>query len=141
MTTSTELLERLEGAFGRGNEWVVAECLIRFLTKHTGTSHINLQLVRQLTPDAASGRLDQVILRTLQFLAGDGIALLDTRFEIIDADDHPHHLDPQEVREALFLKVNPLTGASDPDVAAKIQMYFAPLPEVISQLAGAREQL
>jgi hypothetical protein len=141
MTTSTELLERLERTFGHGNEWIVADCLIRFLTKHTGTSHINLQLVRQLTPDAASGTLDQVILRTLQFLAGDGIALLDTRFEIIDANDHPHHLDPQEVKDALFLEVNPLTGDSDPDVAAKIQMYFAPLPEVIDQLVGSRGQL
>lgn len=138
MTTSTELLERLEGAFGRGNEWVVAECLIGFLTKHAETSHINLQLVRQLTPDAASGRLDQVILRTLQFLAGDGIALLDTRFEIIDVEDHPHGLDRQEVTEALSLKVNPLTGESDPEVAAKIHMYFAPFPKAMSQLAEAR---
>jgi hypothetical protein len=85
--------------------------------------------------------LDQVILRTLQFLAGDGIALLDTKFEIIDANDHPHHLDPLEVKEALFLKVNPLTGDSEPDVSAKIQMYFAPLPEVIGQLVGTRGQL
>lgn len=138
MATSNELLERLERTFGRGNEWVVAECLIGFLTRHTETSHINLQLVRQLTPDAASGRLDQVILRTLQFLAGDGVALLDTRFEINDAEDHPHGLDRQEVKEALSLQVNPLTGESDPEVAAKINMYFAPLPEAMSQLAEAR---
>lgn len=138
MTTSTELLERMEGAFGHGNEWIVAQCLIGFLTKHAETSYINLQLVRQLTPDAASGRLDQVILRTLQFLAGDGIALLDTRFEILDEEDHPHDLDRQEVRDALSLKVNPLTGESDPEVSAKITMYFAPLPEAMSQLAEAR---
>ncbi len=138
MTTSTELLERLEDAFGRGNERVVAECLIGFLTKHAETSHINLQLIRQLTPGAASGGLDQAILRTLQFLAGDGIALLDTRFEIIDAEDHPHGLDRQEVREALLWKVNPLTGESDPEVAAKINMYFAPLPGAISQLGETR---
>ena len=138
MTTSTELLERLEGAFGRGNEWVVAECLIGFLTKHAETTHINLQLMRQLTPNAASGSLDQVILRTLQFLAGDGIALLDTRFEIIDSEDHPQALDLQVVREALSLKVNPLTGESDPEVATKIHMYFEPLPSVMSKLAEAR---
>lgn len=138
MTTSNELLERLERTFGRGSEWVVADCLIGFLRKNTGTSHINLQLVRQLTPDAASGSLDQVILRTLQFLAGDGVALLDTRFEIVDAEDHPHGLDRQEVKEALSLKVNPLTGESDPEVAAKINMFFAPVPEVMSQLAEAR---
>ena len=79
-----------------------------------------------------------MILRTLQFLAGDGVALLDTRFEIVDAEDHPHGLDRQEVKEALALKVNPLTGESDPEVAAKINMFFAPVPEVMSQLARTR---
>jgi hypothetical protein len=138
MTTSSELLERLERTFGHGNEWVVAECLIEFLTKHANTSHINLQLVRQLTPEAASGGMDQVILRTLQFLAGDGIALLDTRFEIVDAEDHPHGLERQEVKDALDLKINPLTGESDPEVATKITMFFAPIPEALSQLAESR---
>lgn len=136
MTTSIEVLERLESAFGRGNECVVAECLIEFLTKHAETSHINLQLVRQLTPDAASGRLDQVILRTLQFLSGDGIALLDIKFEIVDAEDHPHALNRDEVKEALSLKVNPLTGDRDSEVATKINMYFAPIPGAIRQLVG-----
>jgi hypothetical protein len=139
MTSSTELLKRLEAAFGPGNERVVAECLIGFLNKHAETSHINLQLVRQLTPGATTGSLDHVILRTLQFLAGDGIALLDTRFEIIDTEDHPHGLDRQEVRDALLLKINPLTGDSDSEVASKINMYFAPFPEAIRQLGEAHE--
>ena len=139
MATSNELLERLERTFGRGNEWIVADSLMGFLTRHTETSHINLQLMRQLTPDAASGMLDQVILRTLQFLAGDGVALLDARFEIIDAKEHPHGLDRQEVRDALLLNVNPLTGERDLEVASKINMYFAPLPEAMRQLAEARE--
>jgi hypothetical protein len=138
MATSVELLERLERTFGSGGERLVAECLIEFLSKHADTSHINLQLVRQLTPEGASGRLDQVILRTLQFLAGDGVALLDTKFEIVDGQDHPHGLDRQEVREALSLKVNPLTGESDPEVAAKITMFFSPLPDAMTQLANSR---
>jgi len=137
MTTSTELFKRLEAAFGHGKERVVAESLIKFLTKHAETSHINLQLVRQLTPGAATGSLDHVILRTLQFLAGDGIALLVTKFEIIDEEDHPHGLDRQEVKDAILLKVNPLTGDSDSEVAAKINMYFAPFPEAIKQLGEA----
>jgi hypothetical protein len=138
MATTDELLERLERAFGRGNERLVAERLIEFLARHAETSHINLQLVRQLTPEAASGSLDQVILRTLQFLAGDGVALLDTRFEIVDAEDHPHGLDRQEVKDALSLKVNPLTGENDPEVGAKITMFFAPLPEAMSRLVDSR---
>jgi len=134
MATSTELYERLERAFGRGSERVVAERLIGFLTEHRETSHINLQLVRQLTPDAASGTQDQAILRTLLFLAGDGIALLSTRFEILDAEDHPHGLERQDVKDALSLGVNPLTGERDPEVAAKIHMYFAPVRETMNQL-------
>lgn len=139
MANSNELLARLERTFGRGSERQVAECLFDFLAKHTETSHINLQLVRQLTPDAASGGKDHVILRTLQFLAGDGIALLDVRFEIIDAEDHPHGLDRQEVKDALSLKVNPLTGEEDPEVASKISMFFAPVPDAVSQLVAAGE--
>lgn len=138
MATSNELLERVERTFGRGSEKIVAERLISFLSKHVETSHINLQLMRQLTPDGATGGLDAVILRTLQFLAGDGIALLDVKFEIVDAEDHPHGLDRQAVSEALSLKVNPLTGESDQEVATKITMYFAPLPDAVNQLVGAR---
>jgi len=92
--------------------------------------------MRQRIPGAASGGKDVEIIRALQFLAGDGIAFLETRFEIIDADDHPHELDTQEVKEALALKVNPLTGDEDLDVEAKISMFFVPRPDAVKQLTS-----
>lgn len=136
MLTSTELLERLERTFGRGSERLVAESLFSFLTRYPETTHVNLQLMRQRIPGAGSGEKDVAILRALQFLAGDGIALLETKFEILDLENHPFELDKQVVKEALALKVNPLTGDDDPDVAAKIVMFFAPHPEAIKQLGA-----
>jgi len=136
MLTSTELLERLERTFGRGSERLAAESLFNFLTRYPGTTHVSLQLMRQRIPGAASGGKDVEIIRALQFLAGDGIAFLETRFEIIDADDHPHELDTQEVKEALALKVNPLTGDEDLDVEAKISMFFVPRPDAVKQLTS-----
>jgi hypothetical protein len=134
MVTSTELLERLERTFGRGSERLAAESLFNFLTQYPETTHISLQLMRQRIPGAASGRKDVEILRALQFLAGDGIKFLETRFEILDPDDHPQELDLQVVKEALTFKVNPLTGENDPDVSAKIIMFFAPQPDAVKQL-------
>lgn len=134
MLTSTELLERLERTFGRGSERLAAESLFSFLTRYPETTHVNLQLMRQRLPGAASGEKDVEILRALQFLAGDGIAFLETKFEILDHEDHPCELDTQVVKEALAFKVNPLTGDEDPDVAAKIVMFFAPHPDAIKQL-------
>ncbi|MDO9294250.1 MAG: hypothetical protein Q7U09_21920 [Hydrogenophaga sp.] len=136
MLTSTELLERLERTFGRGSERLVAESLFSFLTRYPETTHVSLQLMRQRIPGAGSGEKDVEILRALQFLAGDGIALLETKFEIFDLENHPCELDKQVVKEALALKVNPLTGDDDPDVAAKIVMFFAPHPEAIKQLGA-----
>lgn len=134
MTTSNELFERLERAFGRGGEWLVAECLVAFLINYPATTYINLQLVRQLVPQGELEGADYVILRVLQFLAGDGIALLDTNFEIVDAEDHPHSLEKKEVRDALEHSVNPLTGEIDREVAAKIIMYFSPRAGAINDL-------
>lgn len=123
MATTAQMLERLERTFGSGSERRIAICLFEFLAKHADTSHINLQLVRQLTPGVES----QVILRTLQFLAGEAIGLLDTQFEIFDDDEHPHQLDRHVVKEALSSQINPLTGIADPEVASKIFMYFSPV--------------
>lgn len=134
MLTSTELLERLERTFGRGSERLAAEKLLEFLTRYDKTTHVSLQLMRQLTPGATSGGKDVEILRALQFLAGDGISFLEAKFEILDADDHPHELDTQVVRDALAHKVNPLTGDDDPEIAAKIIMFFSPDPEAVKQL-------
>ncbi|WP_139201097.1 hypothetical protein [Polaromonas sp. JS666] len=135
MATTAQLLDRLERTFGVGTERLIAISLLDFLAAHAGTSHINLQLVRQLTPQAESGNLDHVILRTLQFLAGDAIGILDTRFEIFDEDQHPHGLEKSMVKEALSSQINPLTGDADPEVSRKIYMFFTPVPEALSLLS------
>ena len=126
MPAADQVLARLERTFGAGAERDIARTLMDFLIAHKETSHINLQLVRQLTKGGDSGQFDGEILRTLQFLAGDAIGLLETKFEIFDEADQPHGIDNSVVKEAIFLQLNPLTGEADPQVDKKIFMFFSP---------------
>ena len=129
MPAADQILDRLVRAFGVGTEQDIARKLMQFLVEHEEAAHINLQLVRQLTEGGESGGLDREILRTLQFLAGDGIGLLETKFEIFDEQDNPHNIDNLVVRDAINLQLNPLTGERDPQVEKKIFMYFSPSPQ------------
>jgi hypothetical protein len=139
MKSTAQTIDHLERAFGVGSERDIAWALIDFLTKHNDTSHINLQLVRQLMGDGVSSRLDSAILRTLQFLAGDAIGLLDTKFEILDEEGNPHGIDNDVVKDAIDLKINPLTGEVDPIVAEKIFMFFSPSFHSAKLQASPRE--
>jgi hypothetical protein len=127
MTSNDQIFSRLVRAFGDGVEHEIATVLFDFLKLHSDTSHINLPLMRQLTPGAGSGTRDREILRTLQFLAGDAVGFLDAKFEIFDDLDHPHPIATNAVRDAINYKLNPLTGELDPDVAQKITVFFTPV--------------
>jgi hypothetical protein len=139
MDSAEKVIDRLERAFGVGAERDIAWALIIFLSTNKDTSHINLQLVRQLTANGKSGGLDREILRTLQFLAGDGIGLLETKFEIFDEEEHPHGIENDVVRDAIALRLNPLTGEADPDIAKKIFMFFSPTSQVAISRPSSRD--
>lgn len=133
-----QILASVDRVFGpnSGVEKSVTKSLLDFLSKNPATSHISLQLVRQLTPNSSKGQFDHVILRTLQYLAGDAVGFLDIRFEIIEGDEEPVELEKQVVKEALSMSVNPLTGESDVQIATKIFMFFCPTQEAIRSLAN-----
>lgn len=139
MATNEQVIIRLERAFGAGAERDIALSLLGFLDDHRDTSHINLQLVRQLAIGGQSGGLDLEILRTLQFLAGDAIGLLETCFEIFDDQDCPHGIANEVVKDAIELQLNPLTGEADPDVAKKIFMFFRLARSANNHSGGARD--
>jgi hypothetical protein len=130
VASTPQLLEGLSRTFGDGHEREVASKLLEFLAAHSETSHLTLQFVRQLTPGANSGKHDRAIVRTLQYLAGDAIRMLDTKFELIDEYDAVHDLTNEEVNECLKDKVNPITGEFDENIGQKIVIYFCPTLEV-----------
>ena len=129
MIQRRQLMEQIGRTFGEGAEREVAESLLGFLARHEATSHITLHLMRELTPGANTGRLDTAIVRTLQYLSGDGVRILDTRFELIEADELPVPLTEEEVRCVLDHQVNPVTGEVDPDIRNKVAIYFCPSAE------------
>ncbi|MFO1245373.1 MAG: hypothetical protein U1E71_09375 [Ramlibacter sp.] len=135
----SRLIELLRRAFGAGRETAIGEALLTYLDEHSSTNHINLQLVRQLTPGADTGDLDKEIVRTLNFLSGDA-HVLDLRFELFDdAHDHAHDLTLDEARGALADKVHPLTGQDDPAIAKKIGIYFTPIHSVSKQASHGKD--
>jgi hypothetical protein len=125
-----DALDRLSRIFAGGKEPAIARHLLDFLAANDKTTHITLQLVRQLTPGAAGGKLDAAIFRTLQFLAGDAVRFLDTRFELLDNEQRPHDLSDEQAREAMLHHVDPLTGDQDPEIESRLLIYFSPNHEV-----------
>jgi len=130
------IIERLTHAYGRGVEREVAERLLSFLSSHAETTHVSLQLLRQMTPGAGSGNLDAEIVRSLSFLAGDSVQVLDACFEFIDESDQPHALTTEEAKDAVTMRLNPLTGEPDPTVPERVVIYFSPTDEAKAMLRG-----
>jgi len=136
MSTAPLLLESLVRVYGQGAEVEVAKRLMEFLSLHTTTTHINIHLIRQLTPGASSGTMDGSIVRALQFVAGDSVRLLDTKFEVVDSEDQPHDLTEEEVQAAISHQIDPFTGAPDPGIAERLIVYFSPTAEAPAVLAN-----
>lgn len=129
MIQMPELIEKIGRTFGDGAEREVAKYLLSFLAKCPATMHITLHLMRELTPGASTGRLDPAIVRTLQYLSGDGVRVLDTKFELIEENVLPVPLTQEEVKSVLDHQVNPITGELDPDIRSKVVIYFCPSEE------------
>lgn len=130
MKLKPEQVDSLRRSFGDGDELAIVNLLLDFLDKHRETNHISLQLIRQLLTDAESGKKDRVILRALQFLAGDSIRILEIRFEIYGPDEAAHDITDEEAQVALQEHIDPFTGEQDPLIAQRLGMYFAPFAKL-----------
>lgn len=136
MSQLDSLLQQLRRVYGDGPEAVVASNLLTFLARFDGTRHVTVPLVRRLCPGAEAGQMDHAIARVLQYLSGDGPALLKLSFEYIDADDVPHTLEDDEARAAIDHRINPLSGEVDEHVRARLLAYFDPQTDRIRLLTS-----
>lgn len=128
------LFASMRRAFGGDAEGELARALFGFLEEHPATSHVTLQLMRNM----AAGSTDVHIVRTLQFLAGDNIQLLLTKFELIeDGDLEPVPLSVEEASVATAENVNPVSGDYDADVSKKIAVFFSPTDHLRELLASS----
>ena len=123
MKTRSEAVASVRAIFGRGAESFVADALLSHLEEFPSTRHITIGLVHRLM-----GRLvnDQEIVRALQYLAGEDLALLTLKFEYINENDEPEDIDNEEARSVLDNSINPFTGREDLDAGKKLLIYFEP---------------
>jgi hypothetical protein len=133
--SSAQLIQRLNRIFGDGVERQVAEAIFEFLVEFPGTTHITISLVRRLT-NVNTRVQDAAILRTLQYLAGGSINVLNSQFELMEGDMPPIVLTDDEVGQVLSLGMNPITGQVDPEIKSKVAIFFTPTAEMLSQLAA-----
>lgn len=155
MAATLQLLERLDRTFEGGGEGAVARKLLSFLVKHPATTHITLQLVRQIAlerferRDGAAGNLrnqagpnletDAVAVRMLQYLSAGADGVLEAKFELIEEDREdlaPYVLTDEEVRAVVAAGINPISGEYDPDIKRKVVIFFAPTHEMAHLLAA-----
>lgn len=126
MEAISNIIAPLLRVFPGGEEADIAQRVLRFVVDHSTTTHIDLQLVRQIVPEAAAGAYDRQILRTLQYLAGDAAKALEVRFEMIRSDDDIIQLEPTDVQEIRQHLVDPVSGEEDPTILERIIIYFSP---------------
>ena len=125
MDELSQLLGPLDRIHG-GCEGDIARRLLSFLDTYRDTTHVTIQLVRQLTPDIKVSGVDAAILRTLQFLAGDGVQCLETRFELIEPDHEPIELSDDDVATVMSDGTHPITGEVSVDIKDQVFLYFRP---------------
>ncbi len=126
MDNLESLLASMRRTFDGDAESVLARALLDFVGAYPSTSHITPPLVRRLVTEFG-GALDVPIVRTLQYLSGPGVQLLDMRFELLqDGVLEPVLLTDDDVAHATRDKVNPISGESDVDVEKKIAIFFSP---------------
>jgi hypothetical protein len=112
----------------------VAIALIRHLAKNKNTEHITISLARKITTPVSDKVTDHQIVGLLQYLAGDGVQLLEVCFEIIEDEIPPRVLNVDEVQGALTSNIHPDTGEVDVDIKKKIFLFYKPTEKAFSIL-------
>lgn len=123
MKTHAEVVHSVRMVFGTGAEWRVAQALLAYLDEFPRTKHITFGFVHRLAPNRFS---DSSVVRTLQYLAGEDIGLLQIKFEFLRDEDEPQDITDAEARGVLTASINPFTGHEDPEASKKLLIYFEP---------------
>jgi hypothetical protein len=124
MLSKSKIFTQLKRTFENGMEVLVADQLFEFLRGYPKTSHITLQLIRQIGSKNHLKFGDAEIVRALTFLSGDSVQVLSTGFEFVDDDESVHLLTNDQLSEILSDSINPLSGEVDPYIKEKVTMFF-----------------
>ncbi|NQE51899.1 hypothetical protein [Herbaspirillum rubrisubalbicans] len=97
--------------------------IIEYLAQHIEAKHISLADLIQV----ASKQERRAVLNIINYLSGEDLNLLDSKFEYVAEDESSiFELDLAQVKAARSQFINPLSGESDEDVLDKIFMFFVP---------------
>jgi hypothetical protein len=125
MLSQSKIFDQLERTFEQGAEYAFAIQLFDFFKNYPKTTHITLQLARQIALKNEFKFEDVEIVRALTFLAGDSVQVLATGFELIEDDESVHTLTADELGVILSDSINPITGDVDPDIKEKVALFFS----------------
>lgn len=134
----SKLLSKLERVFGKGVESEVTRKLLGHLSRHVETTYINLQMVRQVAFGSDTAEHDIEVVRTLQYLSGDGVRILAMGFELLDNTEPPRRLTKEEARVALEQGLDPLTGNFDLTIRRRVSLWFSPTDEFAEMVGSPR---
>lgn len=136
MNSRELLIQRIAKIFGDGEELFASTVLIDYLILNPNTGHINLEFVRQLGSAAGAQLTDKGILRSLQYLSGDSVRLIDVCFELIEDEWRIFDLNQEQVQAARDEKINPITGFDDSEILNRIFMFYRPQHDALARLEG-----
>lgn len=76
----------------------------------------------------------------MQYLAGDSLRALNTKFELIEDELMQHILTDEELNAVLTLGINPVTGEHDPAIKEKVGVFFTPSDELLTALGAFKKE-
>jgi len=107
-------------------EYRLCRAVTDYVLEHAADDfHLSFEAIQRLAQDNGIDS-DVTVMRSVQYLAGHDIHLLDVDFEFVEDDQSPLAVDPKVVMAAEngspFL--HPRTGAVVPDYAQKLFLFF-----------------
>jgi hypothetical protein len=119
-------LSRINEDWGERPESRICSEILEYLTKDSSKDVSHLTYVR-LSQISNFGQVDAALLRSIQYLCGDRVPLLESKFELIENNNH-YQVSTSEIveAEAVNYLIHPITGEAIDNYKDKVFVYYSP---------------
>jgi hypothetical protein len=120
-------LSRISEDWGERPESSICLAILEYLSS-TSSQNISHLTYLRLSQIANSGQVDAALLKSIQYLCGDRVPLLEIKFELIEYDNH-YQINSSEIRNAETTNylIHPKTGEVIESYKDKVSIYFTPI--------------
>lgn len=122
-----EYLARISEDWGNLSESSICFKIVTFIFQDY-SKNVSSLTYQRLAQIAASGENNAALLRSIQYLCGDRVPVLEMKFELFDNNNH-YQISAAEIKEAETTNylIHPNTGEIFEDYKDKVLIYYSPV--------------